>query len=107
MSRCDDPDCNGHTEFDETAQAIVCINCGKVVNHAIFRDDWDGETAGSSFYFGPTGLKSLRRVGANLSGLYDKEERDRRNMVCVFFKSLETQLQVLHSMPCTSILPQY
>lgn len=84
MGRCDDPNCNGLTEFDETAQAIVCTNCGKVNSQTILRDDWDGEAAGSSFYFGPTALKSLRRVGANLSGRYDKEERDMRNMVRSF-----------------------
>ncbi|GJJ13353.1 hypothetical protein Clacol_007605 [Clathrus columnatus] len=80
MGRCDDPDCNGVTDFDESAQAIVCTSCGKVINQSILRDDWDGETAGSSFYFGPTALKSLRRAGASLSGQYDKEERDSRNM---------------------------
>lgn len=81
MGSCRVPDCGGTTEYDETAQAILCTTCGTVATQDVLRHDWDGELSGSSLYFGPTTLRSLRHAGGGLAGQSSKEDRDRRNTV--------------------------
>ncbi|KIJ53346.1 hypothetical protein M422DRAFT_775914 [Sphaerobolus stellatus SS14] len=83
MGRCSVPECGGTTEYDDGAQAIVCTTCGVVAAQDILTDIWEGEGGGSSLYFGPTTLKSLRHMGTVLVGQSNKEDRDRRNMAAM------------------------
>ncbi|KAF8585143.1 hypothetical protein K439DRAFT_1616226 [Ramaria rubella] len=94
MGRCRVPDCSGTTEYDENAQAVLCTTCGTVTTQDVLTHEWDGELAGSSLYFGPTTLKSLRRVGAGLAGQSSKEDRDRRNTTAMhqYILGLSTKL---------------
>ena len=81
MVPCRFPGCTGTTEYDESAQAVLCTACGTVTTQDILTYERDGEWSGSSVYFGPTTLRSLRRVGGVLAGQSKKEDRDRRNTV--------------------------
>ena len=95
MGSCRVPDCSGATEFDENAQAVLCTTCGTVATQDILRHDWDGELSGSSLYFGPTTLRSLRRVGGGLAGQSSKEDRDRRNMVRAWLLTISRRVLLL------------
>ncbi|KAF8527551.1 hypothetical protein BU17DRAFT_39675 [Hysterangium stoloniferum] len=80
MGRCRVPGCKGATEFEGSAQAVLCTTCGTVANGDVLSHD---EISGSSLYFGPTTLKSLRRVGGGLVGQSNQEDRDRRYMTAM------------------------
>ncbi|KAF8514738.1 hypothetical protein JB92DRAFT_3115333 [Gautieria morchelliformis] len=102
MGRCKVSDCNGVTEYDENAQAVLCTTCGTVTTQDILRHDWDGELSGSSLYFGPTTLKSLRRAGGGLSGQSSKEDRDRRNTTAMH----QYILGILTKLACPGLTPR-